>query len=151
MVDSARFKVKRRQRRTRTDQVDSNALLRLLQRYAGGERGMLSVVRVLSVEEEDDRRLHRERERLVKERGAHSARIQSLWVAHGIRLPIGPDLVERLETMSGGLGYPLGEDLKAEIRREYERYRLGQMSRSGVWRKLSGSGRKRGRAQRWSK
>ncbi|MGH8476341.1 MAG: hypothetical protein ACRER2_11330 [Methylococcales bacterium] len=65
------------------------------------ERGMLSVVRVPSVQEEDNRRLHRERERLLKERGAHSARIQSLLVAQGIRLPIDSELVERLETMSG--------------------------------------------------
>ncbi|MGH8557972.1 MAG: hypothetical protein ACRESZ_11025 [Methylococcales bacterium] len=78
VVDSASIEVNRRQRRTKTDQVDLNALLRLLQRYAGGER-----------------------ERLVKERGSHSARIQSLLVAHGIRLPIDSDLVERLETMTG--------------------------------------------------
>ncbi|MGH8711760.1 MAG: hypothetical protein ACREVA_10680 [Burkholderiales bacterium] len=100
----------RRQRRTKTDQVDSKGLLRLLQRYTGGERGMLSVVRVPSVAEEDERRLHRERQRLVKERGAHSARIQSLWVAHGIRLPIGPDWVERLAMMTGGMGVALGAD-----------------------------------------
>jgi transposase len=124
VVDSASIEVNRRQRRVKTDRVDVKGLLRLLQRYAGGERGMLSVVRVPSVEEEDDRRLHRERERLVKERGAHRARIQSLLVAHGIRLPIDSALVERLETMTGGMGYALGVDLKAEIAREYERYRL---------------------------
>ncbi|MGH6855721.1 MAG: transposase, partial [Aestuariivirga sp.] len=118
------IEVNRRQRRAKTDKVDVKGLLRLLQRYVGGERGMLSVVRVPSVEEEDDRRLHRERERLVKERGSHSARIQSLLVAHGIRLPIDSELVERLETTTGGMGYALGADLKAEIAREYERYRL---------------------------
>ncbi|MGH8476254.1 MAG: IS110 family transposase [Methylococcales bacterium] len=124
VVDSASIEVNRRQRRAKTDKVDVKGLLRLLQRYVGGERGMLSVVRVPSVEEEDDRRLHRERERLVKERGSHSARIQSLLVAHGIRLPIDSELVERLETTTGGMGYALGADLKAEIAREYERYRL---------------------------
>ncbi len=124
VVDSVSIEVNRRQRRTKTDRVDVKRLLRLLQRYTGGERGMLSVVRVPSVAEEDDRRLHRKRERLVKERGSHSVRIQSLLVAHEIRLPIDADLVARLETTTGGLGYALGADLKAEIRREYERYRL---------------------------
>lgn len=124
VVDSSSIEVNRRQRRTKTDRVDVKALLRLLQRYCRGERGMMSVVRVPSVQEEDDRRLHRERERLLKERGAHSARLKSLLVAHGIRLDIRPDFLERLDALKGGLGYALGSDLKAEMRREYERYRL---------------------------
>jgi transposase len=99
-------------------------MLRLLQRYWQGERGMLSVVRVPTVEAEDNRRLHRERERLLTERGAHSARIKSLLVAHGIRLRLNGDFLVQLEAARGGLGYALGPDLKAELIREYARYRL---------------------------
>lgn len=124
VVDSSSIEVNRRKRRAKTDKVDVKSLLRLLQRYWRGERGMMSVVNVPSVGEEDERRLHRERERLVKERGAHSARIKSLLVAHGIRLPIRLDFMERLASVQGGLGYELGADLKAELGREYERYRM---------------------------
>lgn len=80
--------------------------------------------RVPTVAEEDQRRLHRERERLLKERGAHSARIKSLLVTPGIRISLGRDFVARLEHLKGGRGDTLGEDLKAECRREVERYQL---------------------------
>jgi len=83
VVDSSSIEVNRRHRRAKTDSVDVKGLLRLLQRYWQGERAVMSVVRVPTVEEEDNRRLHRERDRLVKERGSHSARIKSLLVAHG--------------------------------------------------------------------
>ena len=125
VVDSSSIEVNRRKRRAKTDKVDVKALLRLLQRYWHGDREAMSVVRVPTVEEEDQRRLHRERERLLKERGGHSARIKSLLVAHGIRLEIRSDFLEQLESSRGGsTDYELGADLKAEIRREYERYRM---------------------------
>lgn len=124
VVDSSSIEVNRRKRRAKTDKVDVKSLLRLLQRYCQGECGAMSVVRVPSVAEEDLRRLHRERGRLIKERGSHSARIQSLLVAHGIRLKVGPGFLEQLESVKGGMGYALGADLKAELVREYDRYRL---------------------------
>jgi len=124
VIDSASIEVSRRKRRAKSDKVDVKALLRLLQRYWQGERGMLSVVRVPTLEAEDHRRLNRERERLLKERGAHSARIKSLLVAHGIRLRLDGDFLVKLDAARGGLGYALGADLKAELIREHERYRL---------------------------
>ena len=125
VVDSASIEVNRRNRRAKTDRIDVQALLRLLQRYWQGDREAMSVVRVPTLEQEDERRLHRERERLLKERGGHSARIKSLLVAHGIRLEIRSDFLEQLDAARGGsTGYALGVDLKAELRREYERYRM---------------------------
>lgn len=124
VVDSSSIEVNRRSRRAKTDSVDVKGLLRLLMRYWQGERAVMSVVRVPTVEEEDSRRLHRERERLLKERGSHSARIKSLLVAHGLRLEIRSDFLTQLASASSGGGYALGADLKAELRREYERYRL---------------------------
>jgi transposase len=125
VVDSASIEVNRRKRRAKTDRVDVQGLLRLLKRYCQGDRGSMSVVRVPTLEQEDQRRLHRERERLIKERGGHSARIKSLLVAHGLRLEIRSDFVEKLDSARGGsTGYALGVDLKAELRREYERYRM---------------------------
>ncbi len=68
VVDSSSIEVSRRARRAKTDRLDAEALLRLLLRYHGGERGVWRVLRVPSVAAEDARRLHRERERLIKER-----------------------------------------------------------------------------------
>jgi len=124
VIDSSSIEVNRRRRRAKTDSVDVHALLRLLQRYLGGERGVMSVVRVPTAEEEDRRRLHRERERLLKERGAHSARVKSLLVVQGIRISLGRDFGAQLERLQGARGEALGEDAKAELRREYERYQL---------------------------
>jgi transposase len=125
VIDSASIEVNRRQRRAKTDRVDVIALLRLLMRYWQGDREAMSVVRVPTLAEEDQRRLSRERQRLLKERGGHSARIKSLLVAHGIRLEIRAEFLEQLEQCQGGSrGYELGEDLKAELRREYARYQL---------------------------
>ena len=131
VIDSASIEVNRRKRRAKSDRVDVKAMLRLLQRYSGGER-CLSVVRVPTVEAEDHRRLHRERERLLKERGAHSARIKSLLVAHGIRLQLDGGFLVQLEAARGGLGYALGADLKAELIREHERYRLADEQIRGL-------------------
>jgi transposase len=125
VIDSASIEVNRRQRRAKTDRVDVIALLRLLIRYWQGDQQAMSVVRVPTLAEEDQRRLNRERQRLLKERGGHSARIKSLRVAQGIRLAIRADFLEQLEKCQGGSqGYELGEDLKAELRREYARYQL---------------------------
>ena len=131
VIDSASIEVNRRKRRAKSDRVDVKAMLRLLQRYSGGER-CLSVVRVPTVEAEDHRRLHRERERLLKERGAHSARMKSLLVAHGIRLQLDGGFLVQLEAARGGLGYALGADLKAELIREHERYRLADEQIRGL-------------------
>jgi transposase len=125
VIDSASIEVNRRQRRAKTDRVDVIALLRLLMRYCQGDRQAMSVVRAPTLVEEDQRRLNRERQRLLKERGGHSARIKSLLVAHGIRLEINADFLAQLDKSKGGSqGYELGEDLKAELRREYVRYQL---------------------------
>jgi len=124
VVDSASIEVNRKQRRVKTDRVDVEALLRQLGRYLWGEKQALMPINIPTVEEEDQRRLNRERERLLKERGAHRMRMQSLLIAQGVRIKVGPELLEVLDELTSPVGYPLGEDLKAEIRREYERYRL---------------------------
>ena len=125
VVDSASIEVSRRKKRAKTDRIDAGALLRLLMRYLSGEKVALHPVRVPTVAEEDQRRLNRERDRLVKERGAHSARIKSLLVAHGIRLARLSALPRLLLTAKAAVtGYALPADLKAELEREYERYVL---------------------------
>jgi transposase len=119
VIDSSSIEVNRRKRRVKSDSVDVKAMLRLLQRYWGGEQDVMRVIRIPTESEEDQRRLHRERGRLLKERGAHSARIQSLLVLHGIRMTVNKSFINELSQYAC-----LGEDLKTELLREYARYDL---------------------------
>jgi len=84
VLDPASIQVNRRARRVKTDRIDSLALLRALIAIDRGERHVCAVVRVPTVEEEDARRSHRERQRLVRERTGHINRIKGLLFAQGI-------------------------------------------------------------------
>jgi transposase len=122
VVDSASIETDRRARRAKTDRVDGEKLLAMLIRYATGERKHLRVVRVASVAEEDERRVHRERGRLEKEVTAHRNRIRGLLFGQGLRVDGigGRGWRERLEKMD------VGVHLKAELVRESERLALVQ-------------------------
>jgi transposase len=61
VIDPARLQVDRRARGAKTDRVGVERSLRSLMAYLRAEPEVWSVVRVPSVAEEDDRRLHRER------------------------------------------------------------------------------------------
>lgn len=67
VVDSSSIEVSRRRRRVKTDRVDGDNLLTLLNRECAGERAGWRVVQVPSVADEDALRLHREMERLKAE------------------------------------------------------------------------------------
>lgn len=121
VVDSSSIEVNRRQRRAKTDRIDATKLYTMLVRHARGEKGVWSVVRVPSREDEDERRTHRELERLQKERGAHSARIKSLLVTQGIVAEVNRNLSKLLGSVRLWDGSPLSPQLKAEIGREYSR------------------------------
>lgn len=125
IIDSASIEVSRRMKQVKADRVDVIALLRLLMRYVGGETQALKTIRIPTVEEEDDRRLNRERDRLLKERGAHSARMKSLLIAHGIVLDKLKQIPSLLKNAKAAVaGYELPADLKSELAGEYERYEL---------------------------
>jgi transposase len=81
------------------------------------------VVRVPSPEDEDGRRRSRERNRLVKERGQHTSRIQGLLMTQGIRdfAPTRRDWRERLAGLRTADGRALMPCLRAEIERECRR------------------------------
>ena len=72
----------------------------------------------------DARRLHREWERLKRERLGHSNRIQGLLITQGSRLEPGADFLVRLYQVTSWDGSALPGDLKAELVREYERLKL---------------------------
>lgn len=77
VVDAASIEVNRRARRAKTDRLDGDKLLLMLLRHHHGER-VWSVLREPTASQEDERREHRELERLTHERTAHSNRIRLL-------------------------------------------------------------------------
>jgi transposase len=129
VVDSSSIETNRRKRRAKTDRIDGVKLLTMLIRYWGGERGLWSVVRVPSVEDEEGRRLHRELASLNKERTRHRNRIRGLLVAQGLRLEPKDDFLPRLEALILWDGAPLPLELKGELEREYQRLRLVEAQR----------------------
>jgi len=122
IVDSGSIEVNRRQRRAKTDRLDALKLLSMLMRYMGGERRVWTVLHVPTTEQEDARRPHRERERLERERLAHSNRIRGLLMLHNIRVKTigGAKWCQRL----AALRVHLPVQLWAELGRESERLRL---------------------------
>jgi transposase len=134
IVDAASIAVDRRHRRAKTDSIDGETLLRTLMAWARGERRVCSMVRAPSPEEEDRRRLTRERGTLLKERIQHTNRIKGLLSGQGVGdyNPLRRDRFERLEELRTGDGRELPPMLKEEIRRELDRITLVTTQLAGV-------------------
>jgi transposase len=126
VVDAASILISRRRRRAKTDRIDGEALLRTLLAYKRGEPRVCAMVRAPSPQEEDERRLCRERKALVAERVAHVNRIKGLLFAQGISdyEPLHRDRRQRLDELATGDGRPLPAHLKAQIGRELDRLEL---------------------------
>ena len=126
VVDAASIAVDRRHRRAKTDAIDGETLLRTLMAWARGERRVCSMVRAPSREDEDRRRLTRERGTLLKERIQHTNRVRGLLSGQGVQDydPLRRDRFEQLEALRTGDGRELPPMLKEEIRRELDRIAL---------------------------
>lgn len=122
VIDAGSLERRPGKRHRKTDRLDARGLLRKLRQFESGDRGVFSVVRVPPAAIEDLRRLERERERLVKERGAHRSRIKSLLNLHGVKgVKLGGDFPARLASMRQWDGAPLPRHLVAELEREWAR------------------------------
>src|SRR3974390_2979200 len=126
VLDPASLQVNRRARRPKTDRIDADRMVRALIRHLGGEPEACSVVRVPNPEQEDARRLHRERDRLIAERVAHVNRIKGLCAIQGIYdyEPLRSDRLQRLDKLLTGDGRGLPARFKAEIVREIKRLEI---------------------------
>jgi transposase len=126
VVDPASIATSRRARRAKTDKIDGEALVRALLAYKRGEPRVCSMVRPPSPEEEDRRRIHRERKALTTERVRHVNRIKGLLFAQGVLgyEPMRRDRRTRLETLRTGDGRELPGRLKQQILRELDRLEL---------------------------
>jgi transposase len=123
VLDPSSIEMPRRARQAKTDRLDLERLMRVLIRYEGGEPRVCSVVHPPSPEQEDARRLSRERERLIGERTAHGNRIKGLLHCQGVRemQPRRKDFLEQLAEARTGDGRALPAKLVAEIKREHAR------------------------------
>lgn len=126
VVDPASIATSRRRRRAKTDKIDGEALVRALLAYKRGEPRVCAMVRVPTPEEEDRRRLSRERKTLTNERVRHVNRIKGLLFGQGVTgyEPLRRDRRQRLEALRTGDGYPLPRHLKTQIDRELDRLEL---------------------------
>ncbi len=126
VVDPASIAVPRRRRRAKTDGIDGETLLRTLLAWERGEPRVCAMVVPPTPEQEDRRRLSRERATLLQERVQHVNRIKGLLAGQGITdyEPLHKERRARLDALATGDGRPLPAVLKAELLREIDRIEL---------------------------
>lgn len=126
VIDPASIQVNRRARRAKTDRIDAIGMLRALMAFKRGEEQVFSVVQVPSVEREDARRVHRERERLIKERIQHVNRIKGLLATQGIYdyEPLRRHRMDRFEALKTAMGTAIPRRLRNEMKRHLQRLDL---------------------------
>ena len=126
VVDPASVATSRRRRRAKTDRIDGEALVRALLAYKRGEPRVCAMVKAPTPQEEDRRRVCRERKVLIVERVQHVNRVKGLLFCQGITgyKPLQRDRREQLEELQTGDSRPLPDHLKAQLRRELDRIEL---------------------------
>ena len=118
VVEPTSILVNRRARRAKTDRLDAQGLLRILAAHAKGDHDVCSLVRVPTIEEEDAKRQHREREHLVQERVRIENRIAALLTTQGIqKRPSLRSWQKDMQEMRTGDGHPIPPLLRAEVNR----------------------------------
>jgi transposase len=126
VVDPASIATSRRRRRAKTDRIDGEALLRALLAYKRAEPRVCAMVRAPTPEDEDSRRLCRERKTLTIERVQHVNRLKGLLFSQGVSdyEPLQRNRRQRLDELRTGDGRPLPPHLKTQISRELDRLEL---------------------------
>jgi transposase len=118
--------VSREQRRAKTDRLDIGLLQRCLMGWLRGERKHCSMAEIPSLEAEDAKRPHREREQFVRGRTSCINRMKATLVRLGIRgfnpkLRNAPQKLATLRTPEGG---PIPPNTLAELQREMAHLRF---------------------------
>jgi transposase len=126
VVDPASIATSRRRRRAKTDRIDGEALVRALLAFKRGEPRVCAMVKAPTPEEEDRRRLCRERKVLIAERVRHVNRVKGLLFSQGVSgyEPLRRDRRQRLDELTTGDGRLLPVHLKNQISRELDRLEL---------------------------
>jgi len=126
VMHASSIPVKRDHRRAKTDRLDCRLLMRAFVGWLRGEVEHCRMVAIPSLEEEDARRAHREREGLVGERTRVVNRMKAVLVRLGIR-DFNPALRKagaRLEGLRTPEGAAIPPDTMAELRRAMARLRF---------------------------
>lgn len=127
VLDPASFLVSRRGKRVKTDRIDAEAMVGILKAYLAGDHSVCRLVTVPTPEEEDAKRLMRERGDLIRERTRIISRIRALLALHGIKhlqALKGGDWASQLDSMCTGDGRVLPPNLRRQIERCFERLTL---------------------------
>ena len=126
VLDPASLLVNRKAKQRKTDRIDAKKMVRALLAHDRGDAAVLSRVRVPSVEEEDRKRLIRERRRLVKERTSLTNSIKGLLKLHGIfdLEPRAGDFKEKLSKATTAYGEAFPPKARREVLRLAERLAL---------------------------
>src|SRR5262249_10173416 len=83
-IHAARVAISREHRRAKTDRIDTAMLRRGFLGWLRGEPGHCSMAIVPTVEEEDAKHPHRERETLIKQRTSTVNRMKSILIKFGV-------------------------------------------------------------------
>jgi transposase len=123
VIHSSSVAVSREHRRAKTDRLDTAMLLRVFIGWLRGERGHCGMVTVPTIEEEDAKRPHRERETLAGEKTRIVNRMKAALIRLGIRgfkpeLRRAPGKLDGLRTPEG---LPIPPNTLDEIRRDLAR------------------------------
>jgi transposase len=119
VVDSASIEVTRRAKQRKTDRLDVEKLLRQLIRYHGGDEDVWKVLHIPSVEEEDQRHLHRQLLSFKGERRRHRNRIYGILKTQGVDLKVDRYFLEEMEAVQLWNGAALPPGIQGRLRREY--------------------------------
>jgi transposase len=118
--------VSREHRRAKTDRLDTESLMRAFLGWLRGEKRHCTMAPIPTLEEEDARRPNRERETLVGEQTRLINRIKAILTRFGIRAfkPTLRQAADKLDSIRTAEGTPLPDNMRAELRRFFERLRL---------------------------
>ncbi len=123
VIHSSSVAVSREHRRAKTDRLDTAMLRRVFMGWLRGERGHCGMVGVPTIEEEDAKRPHRERENLVGERTRIINRMKAALIRPGIR-GFKPELrraPKKLDALRTPEDLPIPPNTLDEIRRDLAR------------------------------
>jgi transposase len=126
VIHASSIAVSREHRRAKTDRLDTELLKRAFLGWLRGERDHCKKVTIPTIEDEDAKRPHRERESLVGEQSRIVNRMKAALIRLGIR-GFNPKLkkaAERLDSLRTPEGEPIPPNTLAELRRDMTRRQL---------------------------
>jgi transposase len=115
VVDSSSIEVNRRQRRVKTDRLDSTKLVNLLIRLHLGDAKVFSQVHVPTPEEEADRHLHRSLKTWKEDETMYINRIRGVLANIGVFVEPDKHFPERLKNARQWDGQPVPAELRDRV------------------------------------